>query len=214
MHDIGILENEWKQYRRKKHRPWILIIIGFVLVAALLAAFYNTTQWNRFVFYDKKKKQPVKKSVVDETMLLDGPLVDLETKEKEVTEEEPLVEVAVEDEEDAQPKKRLQIKVVETDDESAFMEVAKRFRLGHDVDDSLFLAKSYYAIGDYKKAEYWALQTNKVDENIEESWLIFIKAKIKGGQKNEALRILNAYIERTNSVEAKVLRERIEKGKL
>jgi len=37
------------------------------------------------------------------------------------------------------------------------------------VDDSLFLASNYYKKGAYKKAVYWALQTNKIDKNIEET---------------------------------------------
>jgi hypothetical protein len=219
MYDIDILEEEWKQYKRKKYRPWIFTIIGFILIVVLITVFFDSKGLNSFSF--DKEKADLTKEKVEKNILVDGPLINLEEKNTASVVETPLVEVATEDEisNPSQistdiPKKTLQIKVVEANDKNAFKEVAKRFRLGHDIDDSLFLAKSYYAIGDYKKAEYWALQTNKVDENIEESWLIFVKAKIKRGQKNEALRILNMYIKRTNSTEAKVLRERIEKGKL
>jgi tetratricopeptide (TPR) repeat protein len=220
MYDINILEEEWKQYRRKRFRPWIFAGIGLIFITVLAVVFFEPGQFDRLSFH-KKEKRSLDKKKTEENILIDGPLVNLEVKNADSITDTPLVEVSVENETDDQDKvdkdiskKTLQIKVVEANDRNAFKEVAKRFRLGHDVDDSLFLAKSYYAIGDYKKAEYWALQTNKVDENIEESWLIFIKAKMKRGQKNEALRILNTYIKRTNSAEAKVLRERIKKGRL
>jgi len=219
MYDINILEEEWKQYRRKRFRPWIFTGIGLIFIAVLTVFFFEPAQFDRLSFHKKEKRSMHKKT--EESILIDGPLVNLEVKNAGSITETPLVEVSAENETNEQTvmntdisKKTLQIKVVEANDRNAFKEVAKRFRLGHDVDDSLFLAKSYYDIGDYKKAEYWALQTNKVDENIEESWLIFIKAKMKRGQKNEALRIPNTYIKRTNSAEAKVLRERIKKGRL
>jgi hypothetical protein len=65
----------------------------------------------------------------------------------------------------------------------------------------------------YKKAEYWALQTNRINEKIEDSWLIFATAKAKQGKKNEAMKVLRAYIDKTDSVRAKELYGRINSGK-
>ena len=113
-----------------------------------------------------------------------------------------------------EPKVKMHLNIIETTSLSAYKDVAKRFNQSHDTDDSLFLAKSYYRKGNYKKAEYWALQTNKVNENIEESWLIFAKSKVKLGRKNEAIRILTVYIKKSNSVEAKSLLDKIKKGTL
>ncbi len=112
------------------------------------------------------------------------------------------------------PRKKIHLNIIETSSVSAYKDVAKRFHQSHDTDDSLFLAKSYYSKGNYKKAEYWALQTNKIDGNIEESWLIFAKAKVKRGNKNEAIRILTTYIKRSNSVQAESLLKKIKKGKI
>ena len=112
------------------------------------------------------------------------------------------------------PRKKMHLNIIETSSVSAYKDVAKRFYQSHDTDDSLFLAKSYYTKGNYKKAEYWALQTNKIDGNIEESWLIFAKAKVKRGNKNEAVRILTTYIKRSNSVQAESLLKKIKKGKI
>ena len=112
------------------------------------------------------------------------------------------------------PRKKMHLDIIETSSVSAYKDVAKRFAQSHDTDDSLFLAKSYYRKGNYKKAEYWALQTNKVNDNIEESWLIFAKSKVKQGQKNEAISILTTYIKKSNSLQAKNLLNKIKKGTL
>jgi len=110
--------------------------------------------------------------------------------------------------------KRVHLTIAKTSGSSAYQEVARRFRETKDTDDSLFLAKAYYNQKQYKKAEYWALQTNSINSNIEESIFIFAKAKAKLGYKNEAIRILSKYIKQTGSAEAMILLEKIKKGKL
>jgi len=112
------------------------------------------------------------------------------------------------------PHKKVHLKITETSAANAYKEVARRFRETKDPDDSLFLARIYYNKRQYKKAEYWALQTNMVDSNIEEGVLIFVKAKAKRGHRNEAIRILSKYIKQTNSRAAKILLQKIKKGKV
>ncbi len=110
------------------------------------------------------------------------------------------------------PRKKMHLNIIETSSVSAYKDVAKRFKQSHDTDDSLFLAQSYYKRGNYKKAEYWSLQTNKVNKKIDESWLIFVKSKVKLGHKNEAEQILISYIKKSNSTAAKNLLYKIKKG--
>ena len=97
------------------------------------------------------------------------------------------------------PRKKMHLNIIESSSISAYKDVEKRFYESRDTDDSLFLAKSYYRKAKYKKAEYWALQTNKVNSNIEESWIIFAQSKVKLGRKNEAIDILSKYLKRANS---------------
>ena len=111
-------------------------------------------------------------------------------------------------------RKKVHIEIIETSSVTAYKDVEKRFLQSHDVDDSLFLAKSYYKKGLYEKSEYWALETNKIDENIEDSVLIFVKSKAKLGNKNEAESILKNYISRTGSQEAKNVLFRIKNDTL
>jgi len=221
MYNIKALEEEWKRYNRKRRRPLYLLL--FVVLVASIAV----TLWMNADIAGEYRKLLSSESTDGKTMehtesiYVDKAFVSLEKRIRETLVDAPMepdTNMEISDTQVAgtagkkpeRVKKKLHIEVIETGkSRSSFKEVEKRFRLGHDTDDSLFLAKSYYERGNYKKAEYWALQTNKVNENIEESWLLFAKAKAKRGQRNEAIRILNAYIKRTNSIEAKVLLEKI-----
>lgn len=111
-------------------------------------------------------------------------------------------------------RQRVHLDIFESDTSRAYRDVEKRFSSSRDVDDALFLAKYYYGKDDYKKAEYWALEVNKIDETLEDGLFIFIKAKYKQGHKNEAISILMAYLKKTNSQEAKKLLYTIKKNKL
>ncbi len=104
------------------------------------------------------------------------------------------------------------IEINDSNDPKVLKSIERRFKLGHDTDDSLFLARTYYRLGDYKKAEYWAYQTNRINNKIEESWLIFAKAKFRSGKKAEAIRILDAYIKKNDSLRARMLLEKMRKN--
>jgi len=106
-------------------------------------------------------------------------------------------------------RKKVHLDIIETTSMSAYKDVEKRFHQSHDIDDSLFLAKSYYKKGNYKKAVQWAYETNKLDSTLEESFLIFIKSKMKLGERSEVLSILNRYLERHDSKNARVLLNQI-----
>ncbi len=216
MYNIKALEEEWKRYRRKKRIPIIVGVTAIVLATGGIVFFMQNKS---YILKEHASPKPeTAKSDID--IYIDRGIADIAEKSNEALIDTPIEIANVEDNEEAEKdtsggKKKLHIEVIDVSKKkSSFKEIEKRFRMGHDIDDSLFLAKSYYQRKNYKKAEYWALQTNKVNENIEESWLIFAKAKAKQGHKNEAIRILNAYIKRTNSIEAKVLLDKIKKGKI
>ncbi len=216
MYNIKALEEEWKRYRRKKIIPIIIGVVAIVLGTGSVVLFVKNKS---DILKEHASPNPATaKSDID--IYIDRGITDIAEKSNEALIDAPIEIANVEDEErvgtdTSSGKKKLHIEVIDVSKKkSSFKEIEKRFRMGHDIDDSLFLAKSYYERKNYKKAEYWALQTNKVNENIEESWLIFAKAKAKQGHKNEAIRILNAYINRTHSIEAKVLLDKIKKGKI
>ncbi|NPA27661.1 MAG: hypothetical protein GXN91_01240 [Epsilonproteobacteria bacterium] len=92
-------------------------------------------------------------------------------------------------------------------------EIEERFKATQDPKDSLWLAKYYYKKGDYAKAELWAINTNNIDGEIEESWLIFAKARAKQGHRVDAIKVLQSYYEETNSAKAKELLDKLRRGK-
>ncbi len=253
MYDIKPLEDEWKKYKRKKRRPWYILIVSILLLLLISLTFLNYKEIDFPKFDDKGTIEIVTHRST--TLLIDQALTALETKKSKVSEvsqpseAEPMAVTSYENdtidviedlpiqEDDRKikkprvkldieiiekprtkintvekPRKKMHLNIIETSSVSAYKDVAKRFTQSHDTDDSLFLAKSYYRKGNYKKSEYWALQTNKVNSNIEESWLIFAKSKVKSGHKNEAMRILADYIKRSNSTQAKSLLYKIKKG--
>jgi len=142
----------------------------------------------------------------------DDPMGNSETKAKESQIKKPRVKPHIKTVQ--KPRKKMHLNIIKTTSINAYKDVEKRFYESHDTDDSLFLAKSYYNKGLYKKAEHWALETNKVNGNIEESWLIFARSKVKLGHKNEAIRLLMSYVKRSNSKKAKSLLYKIKKGTL
>jgi len=89
----------------------------------------------------------------------------------------------------------------------------EQFKESQDPQDSLKVARYYYKIGDYKKAETWAVNTNNLDGDIEESWLIFAKARAKQGFRVDAIKVLQSYYDETNSPKAKELLDKLRRGK-
>ena len=91
--------------------------------------------------------------------------------------------------------------------------VIKRFEKQHKPALSLFIAKKYYEQGNYKEAYNYALKTNNLNPDIEDSILIFCKSLVKLGKKQEAVKTLQAYLQKTYSVQASILLNEIQIGK-
>lgn len=244
MYDIEQLENEWKRYRKKKLKPWYIGILLFLVVAVPSVFFLMSdridfdTLKNSFQLSNKISSSEVQPSGAKEdkensTVLVNGALDRLETKKKEsrITAvvqpvKKPvniLVDVPVLDDTSSisysndlpvADKPKVHLDIVESSSVTAYEDVERRFSQSHEIDDALFLARSYYKKGDYKKSEYWALETNKLDEESEESLFIFVKSKVKLGRRNEAITILTDYIKMTDSQEGKKLLYEIENNKI
>jgi tetratricopeptide (TPR) repeat protein len=109
--------------------------------------------------------------------------------------------------------KHVDIQVSSKKTEFTVKEIESRFHFAKDKDDALFLARYYFDKKKYKQALKWALETNKLDSDIEESWLLFGRSKAKLGQRMEAIRVLQAYYDRTGSKKAKALLDKVRRGK-
>ncbi|SFV67920.1 Transformation system protein [hydrothermal vent metagenome] len=80
--------------------------------------------------------------------------------------------------------------------------------------DALLLAKAFYREKKYKESNKWALEANKLNSNLDESWIIFAQSKAKMGKKNEAIKILAMYYRKSKSPEVRAVIEKIKMEKL
>jgi tetratricopeptide (TPR) repeat protein len=244
MYDIELLENEWKKYRRKKLKPLYitLAVVIFLLVPTLFFLISKKIDFSTFSSYfqssdDAASYQMISTSSSENTMMKSTVLVNNALDRLETKETENLIDIAdkpgkksvnilvdvpmLDDTENTEyqeeistERPKVHLDIVESTNVTAYKDVERRFMQSHEIDDALFLARSYYKKGDYKKSEYWALETNKLDENNEESLFIFVKSKVKLGHKNEAIAILNDYLKVSNSSEGNKLLDTIENNKL
>lgn len=92
------------------------------------------------------------------------------------------------------------------------LEIKQRFKNNHNPALSLFIAKKYYELGDYAQSYNYALITNGINNDIEDSWLVFAKSLVKLNKKDMAIKTLNEYIKYSHSDNAKMLLHNIQSG--
>ena len=218
MYDIDALEQQWKRYRRKR----ILLPLGALVAVLILAG----GSW-----YALKGSASTPPEASDTPAAKTPPSVPRTVKADALSPEVPSMQpvehkpakpkmqiVFSDSRSDAPPEppskaKKVTIKVTSKKNTDSVKEIASRFAFAKDKDDALFLARYYYDKKQYKEALKWALETNKLDSDIEESWLIFAKSKARLGQRIEAIRVLQAYYDRSGSARAKELLGQIRRGK-
>ncbi|MDD2367793.1 MAG: CDC27 family protein [Sulfuricurvum sp.] len=90
--------------------------------------------------------------------------------------------------------------------------LVRRFKETSNANLGLFIARYYYAQGNYNEAYNYALKTNNINNRIDESWIIFSKTLVKLGKVDQAKKTLQLYISQSNSENAKGLLDSIENG--
>lgn len=248
MHNIELLEKQWKRYQIKKYFPLIAVAL-FLLIGSIVFNMFDSKISNDSLIskqsnmiaahkaYDKENlpffthgaieimepafsEHRAITAVADEQNIQDSNVTQ-ETNTTNNTDRTDIVESAyssksilsvnnMQEHTEEYSKQKIKINLEQTTDINSITDVMRRFYESKDPNDSLFLANNYYEQNDYGKAFYWALETNKITEQIEESWLIMAKAKAKMGDRNEAIRILRAYAAKTNSKKALELLDQIE----
>ena len=219
MYDLQNLESEWRRYKRK--RILMIVFMAFLVVLMLSAAYVflpsarsNVSENNqKHDPIPSAKKEPAPENIERRALTPEVPSV----VRKPSTKKGWHMTFAGSDEAkktaDVLPKtKHVDIRVHTKKTEYTVKEIEDRFRFAKDKDDALFLARYFYDKKQYKKALNWALETNKLDSDIEESWLLFGRAKAKLGQRMEAIRVLQAYYDRTGSKKSKKLLDTIRRG--
>ena len=228
MYDIKPLEEEWKKYQLKKRKPiyWGISLLALFIFVAIMN-FPNLNHYinkinNKSIIHIKDDKSNLLKNdallrleiedsksnnIVDEInintssgVLVDIPILNIGDNVNSKVNSDTIVN-------------KIHLNIIETSSVKAYEDVEKRFIQSQDIDDALFLAKSYYKKHNYTKAEYWAYEVNKLDANLEESLFIFVQSKVKLGYLPESIAILKNYIRKSNSEEAKKLLNKIENNK-
>jgi len=223
MLNIDELEAKWKRYNRKRMMPYfiILFISLMIILGIVFGKYISLDSINLkdkvYSLVSKHKGEISDKEVYVKNLYIKNGFFDtLETDSKPIQQSKdnlnPIDEQDVYQDSIVKPvigseKRVLNISTV--DSSVAYKDVIKRFNRNHNINDALFLANMFYKQKKYKQAIKWAMKTNKLDSDIEESWLIFAKSKLRLGKRNEAIRVLRAYIKRSNSYEAKKLLKKL-----
>ena len=110
-------------------------------------------------------------------------------------------------------EKKPTINITTKEEKDDIKDVIKRFEKNNNPTLSLFIAKKYYKLGEYQKAYNYALITNEINNDIEESWLIFAKSLTKLDKRDKAIQTLIKYVNHSGSGNAKILLDDIRAGK-
>lgn len=78
-----------------------------------------------------------------------------------------------------------------------------RFKDNSNPNLGVYIAKYHYDHANYYEAYNYALKTNSINNNIDDSWLIFAKSLVKLGKEEQARKTLQLYISNSNSQSAK-----------
>jgi len=146
------------------------------------------------------KKQKIKQKTKEEEKIKEKVVL---KKEKKSVQQEPI----------QNKKSRINIEINRQDAQKDINDVMKRFQKNNNPALSLFIAKKYYEIGNYRQSYNYALITNGINDEIEISWIIFAKSLVKLNKRDEAINTLKKYINHTHSNQAKILLEDIISGK-
>ena len=235
MYDIPELEKKWRRYKKNQIRkPLIigissLILIMGVSIVVITYLKHNKKEENKVVAV-KKVNQINNKQNNNQAMVVSNinnnqtansnNSIDL-SKAEIVKPNVPDMDIRVIGFDNKKEKQKIKEKyedvlvpnkkAIEENDE--VKDIEERFKDTQDPQDSLYLAKYYYKKGDYKKAESWAVATNNIDGDLEDSWLIFAKARYKQGFRVDAIKVLQSYYDETNSPKAKKLLDLFRHGK-
>jgi len=215
MLNIDELEKRYLRYKLKSFLPYsIFFIIVFLSAFIVLETIYIKTDKTEKIKTPKKQekikeipkqldKKQNDKIIIEPSYEFIKNIASSTNKPKKIVKKTKNKEV--------KQKKKLIIK--KQDDKDSIKIILKRFKNTKSPTLSLFLAKKYYDLKDYKNAYKYAFITNDLDNKIEESWIIFIKSMIKLDKKQKAIKTLKLYIQHSDSQKAKKLLNDIYTGK-
>ena len=233
MNEIEELEKRWKKYRTKKALNWLFYLAGVAVILGFSPMAYKNYTDYLAKQEELNKPKPAPTPPQPQVQAPTQPLNREPVAQKDTPAPPPEEVASIKPEKKKHIRPKLNILVsnepINGDDPSVTTNgiefdrtvnndalaktIESRFQDTKDFDDAMFLAKYYYAKSSYKRAENWAMQANLIDSSQEESWVIFAKSKARQGRRADALRVLQAYFDRTGSMRIKNLIDKIRRGK-
>lgn len=198
MHNIDELEERWTRYNRKRILIYVLLGLSVALaISVMYAGQYNSPNQSN-------------SKLANQQVVIDPEPPSTRKRRVEISYREELPPAIA-----AKVKKKRTINLKVSDKvitKESIEEIENRFHAKKEPKDSMYLAKYYYKNGDYRRAEQWALATNRLDSGLEESWLVFAKSKAKQGNIEDAIRVLKAFSQSVDSPKAEELMSTIGRG--
>jgi len=236
MLDIKNLERRWLYYKIEKALPFAILSVFSLLILFIILAFLQSQKVQKIKKIplikkeeEKKhlnikkveKKQPIQTSSFKEekevkqliTLTPSLSFIDKISIEEPKTIKPQIENTTVERQETPKEEEKSKIVIQHQDSRKDIQDVLKRFHKNNNPVLSLFIAKKYYELKEYKNAYNYALITNNLDTHIEDSWIIFAKSLVKLGKKQMAIDTLKQYVNHSNSKKASMLLHNIQNGK-
>ena len=238
MLNIPDLEKRWLHYKIKSFFPYAISLL-FLCIIIGIYYFFNinnnekTTKGKKEIVIQKKlHKETVtatKVSLKNTTTQifspsmsfidtiktqkepLEGPIKHREVKLKPVKRVKHIQKMEIKAKA-IQKKQVTTITIMKQNTSKDIQNILHRFQEDKNPALSLFLAKKYYELGNYKQASNYALITNQLNQEIEDSWLIFAKSLVKMGKRKKAIKLLREYINKSHSTNASILLDNILSG--
>jgi len=243
MLNIPELEKRWLHYKIKSYLPISLIVLLLIVSGSLIYSFFPLSSAKKREQTPLTQKVPQKredkvitipkKREIKETL---PDIASLNNKEKEkisplspsmhfiqklktVSQTDTIASPPTNKENrvanrEIKPKApKGKITIIKQDTKRDIQNILKRFEKEKNPALSLFLARKYYALGNYKAALKYALITNQLNKDIDESWIIFSKTLVKMHHKEKAINILRQYIQNSQSTNAAILLQNIQSGR-
>ena len=91
-------------------------------------------------------------------------------------------------------KKKPVLKLVSTQTNNTLKHIIDRFQQTRDPKLALYIAQSYFKKRAYEEAVRWSIMANSIEPSNEASWILYARAKVKLGHKNEAIKALKTYL--------------------
>ena len=122
------------------------------------------------------------------------------------TENEEIIEL--------EPKAKPKIDIQISSENNEISMLKENFNKSKNPETALKIARKCYQDKRYSDTIKWALSANNLDSSIEESWVMFAKAKYMLKQKDDALRALEEYNKNKNKPEINELINKIKSDTL